>query len=121
MPERKKPTKKTSKSTIAAKVETENLINDTPLSKAEQININQLISQALIRYKHEQFYDKKQKFKEIGHLAGICEEYLSSFALIGYTLEGEKVVVFNHPTPKDEAALVDLLRLTFIELANNQS
>lgn len=103
-----------------------NMPSDVPsqeecsLSKAEQLTVNQLIAQTLIRYKNEQLQDKKQKFREVGHLAGICEEYLSSFALIGYTLEGEKVVVFNHATPKDQAALMDLLRTTFIGLMSNE-
>ncbi len=91
-----------------------------PVSKAEQLSINQLIAQTLVRYKNEQIQDKKSKFKEISHLATMCEEYLSSFALIGYSIEGEKVVVFNHPTPKDEAALSELLRSIFIGLINNQ-
>ena len=90
------------------------------LPTAEQININQLFSQALLRYKQEDLDDKKSKLKEISHLATIAEEYLSTFALIGYSLQSEKVVIFNMSNSKDEAALVDLLRATFIELVNNR-
>ena len=68
----------------------------------------------------KEFIQQKQKFKDIGHLASIAEEYLSSFALIGYSLQDEKVVVLNMPTSKDEAALVDLIRATFVDLANNR-
>lgn len=90
------------------------------LPTAEKININQLFSQALIRYSKESLEDKKDKLKEVGHLASMAEEYLSTFALIGYSLQNEKVVIFNMSNSKDEAALVDLLRATFIELVNNR-
>jgi len=113
------PKKQTKRNTVSSAKESLSA-DEVPISKGEQLTVNQLIAQTLIRYKHEQIQDKKQKFKEIGHLAGMCEEYLSSFALIGYSLEGEKIVVFNHPTSKDEAALTDLLRTTFIGLMSNQ-
>ena len=88
--------------------------------KAEQINIEQLFARAMSRYKADIITDKKDKIKEVSHLALIAEEYLSCFALIGYSLQNEKVVVFNMPTCKDEAALVDLLRSTFLDIANNR-
>lgn len=89
------------------------------LSKAEQINVDRLLAQAMLRYK-EQEVDKKHKLKEISHLSLIAEEYLSTFALIGYSLQNEKVVVLTMPTAKDEAALVDLLRSTFLDIASNR-
>jgi hypothetical protein len=93
--------------------------NEDNLSKVESNDVKQVIAQALIRYQHEQAFDTKQKNKELNHLVGICEEYLSSFALIGYTLEGEKVIAINHPTQKDEAALLELLRETVINMLFN--
>ena len=90
------------------------------MPKAEQINVDHLFAQALLRHKNENLADKKLKIKEMSHLALITEEYLSSFALIGYSLQDEQVVMFNMPTPKDEAALVDLLRSTFLDLASNR-
>jgi len=95
--------------------------DDVPMSKPEQFNIEQLISQTFLRYKAEQQLDAGIKHKEIRHLALMCEEYLSTFTLIGYSLDNEKIVVFSTPTAKDEAALVDLLRATFIDIANNRS
>ena len=90
------------------------------ISKAEKINIEHLFAQALARHNKDLIADKKSKLKELNHLALIAEEYLSCFALIGYSLQDEQVVIFNTPTPKDEAALVDLLRATFIDIANNR-
>jgi hypothetical protein len=114
--------RKTTKKTVKKQTSKAEQANkeDVVLSKPEQINVDQLIAHALLRYKTQQPLDKKHKMQELSHLALICEEYLSSFALIGYSLEDEKVVMFNMPTPKDEAALVDLLRATFLDIANNR-
>jgi hypothetical protein len=88
--------------------------------KVNQKNLTDLFNHALNRYKEEMQAEKRVKLKEISHLALIAEEFLSSFALIGYSLQDEKVVIFNTPTAKDEAALVDLLRATFVEIASNR-
>lgn len=87
----------------------------------EQNTIEKLILQSLTRYKKEVLADdKQQKLVELNHLGSIIEEYLSCFTVIGYSMQGEKVCLFNAPTSKDEAALVDLLRATFLEIVNNR-
>jgi hypothetical protein len=85
-----------------------------------QADINNLFSEAFERHKKDIFLDKQTKLKEISHLGSMAEEYLSTFVLIGYSLQNEKVVIFNASNSKDEAALVDLLRATFIEIVNNR-
>jgi anaerobic C4-dicarboxylate transporter len=104
---------KITKLTKAAQIKAEEI-------KAEQVKTEQLIAQAMLRYKNDVIVEKKIKVKEISHLSSIAEEYLSCFALIGYSLLDEKVVVFNMPTAKDEAALIDLLRSTFLDIAGNR-
>jgi predicted sulfurtransferase len=91
-----------------------------PQLSAEKMDAEELFAKALVRHKKELIQDKKDQIKEMSHLALIAQEYLSSFALIGYSLQDERVVMFNMPSPKDEAALVDLLRATFIDIANNR-
>lgn len=90
------------------------------LPKAEQINIEQVFAKALKRHYAEELIDKKDKQKELMHLATIVEEYLSCYMLIGYTLQNEQTVIFNANTSKDEAALVDLLRATFVDIASKR-
>ena len=107
-----KPKSNTSKPKSKPKLVSESLKDDL-LTK-------ELIEQSLLRHKRDHLIDRKRNFKEVSHLALIAEEYLSSFALIGYSLQNEKEVVINMPTPKDEAALVDLLRATFVDLASNR-
>jgi hypothetical protein len=124
MSDSKKTSKKTKGSAIPKKTKVFTkkpvLEEEIPISKPEQINIEQLFKQALLRYNEAKLADNKIKSKEFSHLALICEEYLSSYALIGYSLQDEKVVIFNTPTQKDESALVDLLRATFLEIIQNR-
>jgi hypothetical protein len=115
------PNKKTKKRPVSKTKASSNANDNEDIPKAEKINIDNLIAQAFTRHKFEKLLsEKKEKFKEITHLATIAEEYLSCFSLIGYTFQGEKVCVFNAANSKDEAALVDLLRSTFLEIANNR-
>jgi hypothetical protein len=93
---------------------------NSTISKVEQVNIDQLITQALKRHKDEVAVDKKLKVKELGHLASLTEEYLNCFLLIGFSIQNEKVVLQSITNSKDEAALMDLLRSTFIDLAGNR-
>lgn len=92
---------------------------DRVVSKAEQAAMDQLIMQALMRYKGEDL-ELKSKQKELMHLATMAQEYLSSFIVIGYSLQGERAIVTHIPTAKDESALIDLLRCTLIDLANER-
>lgn len=93
---------------------------DIAMPKAEKINIDQLLAQALFRHKNDEIADKKIKLKEFNHFASIAEEYLSCYITIGYSLQNERVVLLHMPTPKDEAALIDLLRATFLDLASDR-
>lgn len=117
MSDPKKSKKKSVKGPTQSKLSKETNI---PIPSAEKINIDQMFLQALARHKNELLADKKAKLKEISHLSLIAEEYMSAFAVIGYSLQNEQVVIFNAHTPKDEAALVDLLRATFLDIANNR-
>lgn len=93
---------------------------ETPLSKIEQNNIDQLIAQAYSRHRDEIILDKKIKVKELNHFASTAEEYLNCYLLIGFSLQNEKVILQSVSTPKDEAALMDLLRSTFMEFMSNR-
>lgn len=94
--------------------------DEVEIPKAEKINIDQLFAQALLRHKNDALVDKKIKVKELHHLSTIVGEYLNCFIMIGYSLQDEKVVLLNMPSPKDEAALIDLLRSTFLDLASDR-
>lgn len=113
----KKPSKRGRRKKQTPPLQDEDLL---PLSKAESINIEQVFAQALKQYKDELTQKKSIRNKDLGHLTSIVEEYLSCFAIVGFSLEGDKVCIFNASTAKDEGALVDHLRSTFIDIANNR-
>jgi hypothetical protein len=92
----------------------------SPLSKVEQNNIEQTIAQAYSRYRDEIAADKKHKIKELNHFAATAEEYLNCYLLIGFSLQNEKVILQSISNPKDEAALMDLLRSTFMDFLGNR-
>lgn len=118
---KKSYSKKSNIASLSALTEQNQETEELPLSAPEQLNVNKLLSQALIRYKNDSLIqDKQDKLHELEHLGKIVEEYLSCFSLIGFTLQGEKVCLFNATTSKDEGALVDLLRSTFVEIINNR-
>jgi hypothetical protein len=48
------------------------------------------------------------------HLIHMIEEYMSCYLLIGFSLEDEQVVIHNASNSKDEAAIAELLRNTFL-------
>lgn len=95
-------------------------LSEDPLSLPEQANLQQLFAQCLNRYQSEELVEKKLKHKEMNQLASIMEEYLNCFIVVGFSLQDEKVCIFNASTSKDEAALVDFLRATFFEISNNR-
>jgi hypothetical protein len=91
-----------------------------PLTKLEQINIEHVFAQALESFKDELLVQKKHSLKDFNRLALLTQEYLSCFSLVGFSLTGEKICIFNASTPKDESALLELLRSTLIDIVQNK-
>lgn len=54
-------------------------------------------------------------FRDLSILKGINEEYLSSFITLGYTMEGERVILQSYSCPKDKDALMEFLKVVFIQ------
>ncbi len=60
-------------------------------------------------------------FRDLSILKGINEEYLSSFITLGYTMDGERVVLQSYSCPKDKDALMEFLKVIFIQNHQNPS
>ena len=54
-------------------------------------------------------------FRDLSILKSINEEYLSSFITLGYTMEGERVILQSYSCPKDKDALMEFLKVIFIQ------
>jgi hypothetical protein len=53
--------------------------------------------------------------RDLTILKGIIEEYLNSFIVLGYTIEGERVILQSYGSPKDKDALMEFLKNVFIQ------
>lgn len=53
--------------------------------------------------------------RDIGLLKTQVSEYLDSFLLFGYNLEGERIIVQNFKTAKDRDAIMELLKTIFLK------
>jgi hypothetical protein len=53
--------------------------------------------------------------RDLTILKGIIEEYLNSFIVLGYTMEGERVILQSYASPKDKDALMEFLKNVFIK------
>lgn len=53
--------------------------------------------------------------RDLGILKGINEEYLDSFLILGYTLEGERVIMQSYQNPKEKDALMEFLKVVFLQ------
>ena len=112
-PVKRKSLKKSESSKLSATDINQELI---PLEK--NLHVEDVIKQAFLR-----FYDnasvKSSKVKDLEHLDLITEEYLKSYMILGYDLNGEKVSIMHAENPHDRDALVEHLRTTLLNIIGN--
>lgn len=58
--------------------------------------------------------------RDLSILKGMNEEYLSSFLTLGYTMDGERVILQSYSSPKDKDALMEFLKNVFIQNHHGQ-
>jgi len=117
---KKKPTKK-----VYRKKKTEALglsaldAENNFLPEKQSLQIEEVIKQAFLR-----FYDnatlKHYKVKDLEHLDTLVSEYLNTFMILGYDINGEKAMIMHASNPHDRDALVEHLRTTLLGIINPQ-
>lgn len=89
------------------------------LPEKTKLQVEEVIKQAFLR-----FYDnatlKQYKVKDLEQLDTVITEYLDTFMLLGYDINGEKVVIMHATNPHDRDALVEHLRTTLLGIINPQ-
>ena len=115
---KKKPVKKRSlKKSESSKLSATD-INQELIPLEKNLHVEDVIKQAFLR-----FYDnasvKSSKVKDLEHLDLITEEYLKSYMILGYDLNGEKVSIMHAENPHDRDALVEHLRTTLLNIIGN--
>ena len=58
--------------------------------------------------------------KDLEQLDTVITEYLDTFMLLGYDINGEKVLIMHATNPHDRDALVEHLRTTLLGIINPQ-
>lgn len=89
------------------------------LPEKTKLQVEEVIKQAFLR-----FYDnatlKQYKVKDLEQLDTVITEYLDTFMLLGYDINGEKVIITHATNPHDRDALVEHLRTTLLGIINPQ-
>jgi len=107
--------KRASKKSISTKLSATDIEQGVPIEK--NLHVEDVIKQAFLR-----FYDnasiRGSKVKDLEHLDVITQEYLNSYMILGYDINGEKVSIMHAETPHDRDALVEHLRTTLLNFLN---
>jgi hypothetical protein len=86
----------------------------TKQSVSDAINDAEL-QKALDKWIKEHHYDNKIVARDLTLLRSIITEYMDSYILLGYNLEGQRVVIQNFNSPKDKDALMEFFKNLFIQ------
>ena len=107
--------RKPSKKSISPKLSATNIEQGVPIEK--NLHVEDVIKQAFLR-----FYDnasvRSSKVKDLEHIDLITQEYLNSFMILGYDINGEKVSIMHAENPHDRDALIEHLRTTLLNFLN---
>jgi hypothetical protein len=82
-----------------------------------QKQIDDVIEQALTRF-YEASRGKQSKIHDLQHLDTIVAEYLQTFMILGYDINGEKICISHASTPAARDSLIEHLRTTFLSIMN---
>jgi hypothetical protein len=58
--------------------------------------------------------------RDLELLSSIISEYMDSFIMFGYNLEGERVVIQHYQKPKDRDAMMEFLKIVFFKYQNSR-
>jgi hypothetical protein len=86
------------------------------LNKKVYAAINNLeLQKSLDRFLKENRTQQQTALRDLGLLKSIITEYLDSFILFGYSIDGERVIIQNFEKSKDRDALMEFLKIIFFK------
>jgi hypothetical protein len=78
--------------------------------------INEIeLQKSLDKWLKENRQHQQVAMRDLSMLKAIIGEYLDSFILFGYNIEGERVILQNFNKAKDRDALMEFLKIVFIK------
>lgn len=121
-------TNKKRKSTKNESLSSQNLdqetITPTKLTKKQIEDLNDRVYEAvndlelqksLDKWLRENTHQNQVIRRDINILKNNICEYLDSFLVLGYTMDGDRIVMQNFKTPKDRDAIVEFLKTVFLK------
>lgn len=86
------------------------------LNKKVYAAINNLeLQKSLDKFLKENRNQQQTAMRDLGLLKSIITEYLDSFILFGYSIDGERVIIQNFAKSKDRDALMEFLKIIFFK------
>ena len=76
---------------------------------------NQELQRGIEKWVRSNQQKQKENNRDLSLLSGIIGEYLDSYILFGYNLEGERVIIQSQSSPKDRDALMEFLKIVFLK------
>ena len=76
---------------------------------------NKELQKSLDRWLKENQTQNAITMRDLGLLKSIITEYLDTFILFGYNLEGERIILQHYVKAKDRDAIMEFLKTIFIK------
>jgi hypothetical protein len=101
----------------------ESLKKLTPLENSKESTLESInnaeLQKALDKWLKQNIQENKIMSRDLTLLKSIISEYLDSYLLLGYSMEGQRIVIQSFNTAKDKDALMEFLKNIFIQQQQN--
>ena len=119
MPNRKKTTNNS--------LSSQNIVSEKKINDNNLIDIQKKVFDAVNNLELQRSLDKMLKQhvhenqiikRDFSILKDAITEYLDSFLVLGYSLDGERIVIQHFKSPKDKDAIVEFMKNIFLKQQN---
>ena len=118
MVEKKTPKPKIAKVTLAPSLSS---VTITDIQEKVMTAIhNQELNKSMDSWLKENEGRRNIGVRDLELLSSIITEYMDSFIMFGYNLEGERVVIQHYQKPKDRDAMMEFLKIVFFKYQNSR-
>lgn len=120
---RKKNTKKSIENYLMPSLSGESQKKLTPVENTKELTLDNIhnveLEKALNKWLKDNVQENKIISRDLTLLKSIISEYLDSYLLLGYSMEGQRIVIQSFNTAKDKDALMEFLKNIFIQQQQN--
>jgi hypothetical protein len=80
---------------------------------------NAELEKGLDKWSKEKDFDTRVSIRDLNILKSLITEYLDTFMLMGYNVDGERIVIQHFNTHRDRDAIMEFLKNLFIQQQQN--